>query len=152
MQSKGKGVAPCSNIILQSFLPEHLGEKTEKESHCLSKMNTLPPYISNANLHNAAKPQSEAGYENVFLASTVFHKLMVWVLFFFCNKHACMMTQRNTPPSCANNTQPHAQIHTEVFITCHREIHRYWVRASAGSAPLFPLSSSCLEFRGEESH
>lgn len=77
MQSKGKGVALGTNIILQSFLPKHLGEKTEKESHCLSKMNTLPPYISNANLHNVAKPQSEAGYGNGFLATTVFHKLMV---------------------------------------------------------------------------
>lgn len=70
----------------------------------------------------------------------------------FCNKHACMETQTNTPPSRANNTQPqHTDTHRGIY-TCHREIHRYWVRASAGSAPLFPLSSSCLEFQGEESH
>lgn len=113
MQSNGKGVALGSNIILQSLLPEHLGEKTEKESHCLSKMNTSPPYISNANLHNVAKPQSEAGYENGFLAPTVFHKLMVWVCFFFATNLRAWR---------------HKEIHLPHALTTHSLTHRYTQR------------------------
>lgn len=80
--------------------------------------------ISSLHFHNVTKPKREAGYQKSnFQATVVFNKWLPG--FAICKIPTYMETRGNTLLSCT-----YTLTHTELSITCHRESHHYWMKAS----------------------